>query len=79
MPWPCTFQYILSGVDIAILNVATGRTDMRPDAQRLVDHLPTPRALLRGVAGVHSNDLMSSTLSLGSENSEERAPGGVHD
>ena len=52
---------------------------MRPDTQRLVDHLPTPIACLRGVAGVHSNDLMSSTLSLGSENIEECAPGGVHD
>jgi len=52
---------------------------MRPDAQRLVDNLPTPRACLRGVGRVHSDYLMSSTLSLGSENIEERAPGGVHD
>jgi len=52
---------------------------MRTDRKRLLDDLPTPRACLRGVAGVHSDDLMSSTLSLGSENIEERAPGGVHD
>jgi hypothetical protein len=52
---------------------------MRPDGKRLVDNLPTPRAFLRGVGRVHSNDLMSSTLSLGSENIEERAPGGIHD
>ncbi len=79
MPWPGNFEYILSGVDIPILNVATERTDMRPDTQRLLHNLPTLIAFLRGVAGVHSNDLMSSTLSLGSENIEERAPGGVHD
>ena len=79
MPWPSDFENILGGVDIAIFNVATLRTEMRPDRKRLLDDLPTPRAFLRGEAGVHSNDLMSSTLSLGSEEVEERAPGGVHD
>src|SRR5713226_1917012 len=79
MPWPCTFQYILGRVDITIFNVATVRTDMGTDGKRLLDPLTTPIAFLRGVAGVHSNDLMSSTFSLGSENIEERAPGGVHD
>src|SRR6266852_3759933 len=79
MPWPSNFEYILSSVDISILNVATERTDMRTDAQRLVDNLPTPIAFLRGVAGVHSDYLMSSTLSLGSEDVEECTPGGVHD
>ena len=52
---------------------------MRTHGKRLLDHLPTPIAFLRGVAGVHSNDLMSGTFSLGSENIKERAPGGVHD
>ena len=52
---------------------------MRPDAQRLVDHLPTPIAFSRGVGRVHSNDLMSGAFSLGGENIEERTPGGVHD
>ena len=47
--------------------------------QRLLDNLTTPETLLRGVAGVHSNDLMPSTLSLGSEDVEERAPGSVRD
>jgi hypothetical protein len=79
MPWPCTFQDILGRVDITVFNVATMRTDMGTDGKRLLDPLTTPRAFLRGVAGVHSNDLMSSTFSLGSENSEERASGGVHD
>ena len=78
MPWPSTFEDILGRVDIAILNVATDRTDMGTNRKRLLDHLTTPIAFLRGVAGVHSNDLMSSTLSLGSENIEERTPGGVH-
>ena len=52
---------------------------MRTHRQRLLDDLTTPETFLRSVAGVHSNDLMSSTLSLGSEYIEERAPGGVHD
>src|SRR2546425_133788 len=47
--------------------------------KRLLDDLPTPETFLRSVVGVHSNDLMSSTFSLGSENIKERAPGGVHD
>src|SRR5712692_10762593 len=79
MPWPSDFENILGGVDIAIFNVATDRTDMCTDRQRLLDDLPTPIAFLRGEAGVHSNDLMSSTLSLGSKDIEERAPGGIHD
>ncbi len=79
MPWPSDFENILGGVDIAIFNVATLRTDMRPDRKRLLDDLPTPRAFLRGVAGVHSDHLMTSSLSLIFKDVEERAPGGVHD
>src|SRR6266566_719275 len=79
VPLPGNFQDILGGVDISILNVATARADMRTDAQRLLDNLPTPIAFLRGVAGVHSDHLMSSTLSLGSEDVEECTPGGVYD
>jgi len=47
--------------------------------QRFLHNLTTFVALLRGVAGVHSNDLMSSTCSLGFKNVEECAPTGVHD
>ena len=47
--------------------------------KRLLDHLTTPIAFLRGVAGVHADHLMSSTLSLNFKDIEERAPGGVHD
>src|SRR5712691_1291747 len=79
MPWPGTFQNILGSVDISVLNVATRRTDMGTHRKRLLDHLTTAKALLRGVAGVHSNHLMSGACSLGSENVEERTPGGVHD
>src|SRR5713226_5128983 len=61
MPWPCTFENILGGVDITVLNVAAIRTDMRTDRKRLLDNLTTPVAFLRGEAGVHSNNLMSST------------------
>jgi len=46
---------------------------MGTDRQRFLDHLPTLVTLLTGEVGVHSNDLMSSTCSLGSENVEERA------
>ena len=42
-------------------------------------HLPTLVTPLRGEAGVHSNDLMSSTCSLGSEDVEEGAPSSVED
>src|SRR5712692_7610369 len=79
MPWPGTFENIPGGVDIAIFNVATPRTEMRSDRERLLDDLPTAIALLRGVAGVHSDDLMSGTCSLGFKDVEECAPGGVHD
>ena len=79
MPWPSNFEYILGGVDITIINVATRRTDMGTHRKRLLDNLTTPIAFLRGVAGVHADHLMSSTLSLNFKDIEERAPGGVHD
>ena len=41
---------------------------MHTHGKRLLDHLTTSIAFLRGVVGVHSNDLMSGTCSLGSEN-----------
>src|SRR5712692_7935747 len=79
MPWPSDFENILGGVDIAIFNVATDRADMRTHRKRLLDNLPTPIAFLRGVAGVHSDHLMTSSLSLIFKDIEERAPGGIHD
>jgi hypothetical protein len=45
--------------------------------ERFLHNLPTVVALLCGKPGVHSDDLMSSTCSLGSENVEERAPAGA--
>ena len=47
--------------------------------QTLLYDLPTLVAFLRGETGVHSDDLMSSTLSLDFKNVEERTPRGVHD
>jgi hypothetical protein len=50
---------------------------MGTDRQGFLNDLPTLVTLLAGEAGVHSDDLMSSTCSLGSENIEESAPRGV--
>ena len=47
--------------------------------QRFLYNLSTAIAFLRSETWVHSNDLMSSTFSLGFKDVEERAPGGVHD
>jgi len=47
--------------------------------QRFLDDLSTLVTFLAGEARVHSNHLMSSVLSFGSEDSEKRAPTGVHD
>jgi hypothetical protein len=47
--------------------------------QRFLDDLSTLVTLLTREAGAHSNDLVSSTCSLGSENAEKRSPTGVHD
>jgi hypothetical protein len=52
---------------------------MRTYTERFLDNLTTLIALLRGVAGVHSHDLMTSSCSLILKDIEKRAPGGVHD
>ncbi len=52
---------------------------MRANRERLLHKLPTVAACLRGIAGVHSDDLMSSTCSLGFKDVEELAPARVHD
>jgi hypothetical protein len=74
MPWPGNFENILGCVDISILNVATGRTDMRTDREGLLHNLSTSIALLTGEPGVHSYDSMSSILSFDSEDIEELSP-----
>jgi hypothetical protein len=78
MPWPSNLQDILGGVDISILNVATDWTAMRTHRQRLLENLATPKAGLRGVVGIHSDNLMTSSYSLVFKDSEKCAPGGVH-
>ncbi len=52
---------------------------MGPHRQRLLDDFPALRAGLRSITGVHSDYLMSSTLSLGFKDIEKRTPTGVHD
>ena len=64
MPWPCKFENILSGVDITVSDIPTERTDMGSHRQRFLHDLPTVVALLRGETRVHSDHLMTSSLSL---------------
>ncbi len=52
---------------------------MGANGQTLLHDLPTLVAFLRGRAGVHSNDLMTSSCSLIREDVEEGTPGSVHD
>src|SRR5437588_2287428 len=79
MPWPCTFEDSLSGVDITISDIATERTDMGSHRQGFLHDLPTFVAFLRGETRVHSDHLMTSSLSLLFKDSEECAPTSVHD
>jgi hypothetical protein len=77
MPWPSDFEDILGSVDIAIFNIATTRTDMRTNRERLLGNFPTLVTFLTGETGVHSNDLMSGAFSLGSEEVKKLAPTSV--
>ncbi len=52
---------------------------MRTNTEGLLNKFPTVATCLCGEARVHSDDLMSSTLSLHFKNVEKRAPTGVHD
>ena len=79
MPWPCNFEYMLSGVDITVCHIATEWTDMGSYRQTLLYDLPTVVTLLACETRVHSYNLMPSTCSLCAENIEKRAPAGVHD
>src|SRR2546421_9218754 len=79
MPWPCTCENILGGVDITVSDRPAERTDMSSHRQRFLHNLTALVAVLRGETRVHSDDLMSSTLSLHFKNVEKRAPTGVHD
>src|SRR6266700_21231 len=79
MPWPCTLKNILSGIDITVCHIATERTEMGPHRKRFLHDLATFEALLRGEARVHSDHCVPSSLSLVTQDVEERAPGGVQD
>jgi len=52
---------------------------MRPHTERLVNQFPTVAAGLSGEARIDSDHSMSSILSFGFKDVEERAPGGVQD
>ncbi len=52
---------------------------MGANGQTLLHDLPTLVAFLRGIAWVHSNDLMTSSCSLIREDVEEGTPGSIHD
>ena len=52
---------------------------MRTNTEGLLNKFPAVTACLRGVTRGHSDHTLSGTLSLGSEDSEERTPGGIHD
>src|SRR6266516_5081660 len=79
MPWPCTFENILSGIDITICHIATERTNMGTDRQTLLHDLSALVTLLASETGTHSNHLMTSSCSLIFKNVEKCTPTGVHD
>src|SRR5438876_5667998 len=79
MPWPCNCEDILSGIDIAVCNIAAERTNVSTYRQTLVYDLPTFEAFLGGEARVDSYHPMTSSLSLFFEDVEKPAPTSVHD
>lgn len=79
MPWPCNFENILSGIDITVCNVSTERADMGTHGKRFLHQFATVEAFLCRIAGVDSDDCMSSVFSFGTQNIEKRTPGGIHD
>ncbi len=79
MPWPCTFQNILRGIDIAVCNSAAERTHVSTDRQTLLYNLTAFEAILGGEARIDSYHPMTSSLSLFFEDAEKCAPTSVHD
>src|SRR5947209_5834967 len=79
MPWPCTLENILGGIDITVSHIATERTHMGTDGQGLLDDLPAVETLLGGEGRIDSKDLMTGSFSLLLKNVEEGAPTGVQD
>src|SRR5262249_45925952 len=66
-----------SSVHVAIGNISTPRTDMRPDRQRFLNKLAAFVALLCRVARTHSDHLTTSTCSLVCQDIQKRAPRGI--
>src|SRR5712691_84469 len=78
MPWPCTFQNILSGVHITISDIPAERTHMSTYRQTLLHDLTAGVAFLTGEARIDSYHLMTSSRSLLFKDIKECAPTGVH-
>ncbi len=79
MPWPCSFEDILSGIDIPVSDIAAERTHVSTNRQTFLDHLATLVTLLRGEARVDSYDLVTSSCSLVFQDLEKRAPTSIQD
>jgi hypothetical protein len=77
VPQPELLENILSGIDITVSHIAAMRTHMSTNTQGFLDHFATLETCLRGETGMHSQNLMSGALSLGSKNSEELAPSSI--
>src|SRR6266566_3951682 len=79
MPWPCTCEDILSGVDITISDIAAKRTHMSTYRQTLLHNLTACVAVLRGEARIDSDHSVTSSSSLLFKDLEKCAPTGVKD
>jgi hypothetical protein len=79
MPWPCNCENILSGIDIAVCNIAAERTHVSTYRQTLLYNLTACEAFLGGEARIDSYHPMTSSLSLFFEDVEKCAPTRVHD
>src|SRR5450755_612836 len=79
MPWPCTLQYVLRGVNIAVCYVSAERTHVSTHTESFLHDLSTHVTFLRRETRIDSYHSMMSSLSLIFKNSEKRAPASIHD
>src|SRR5436189_3373244 len=79
MPWPCTCENILGGVDITISDRPTERTHMSTYRQTLLHDLTACVAVLRGEARIDSDHSMTSSSSPLFKDIEKCAPTGFKD
>ena len=74
MPQP---QNILSGIHIAIFDIATERANVCTDRQAFLDNLATLVTLLRGETRIDSYHVMTSSCSLVLQDIEKHSPGDI--